>query len=241
MSQTFVPSASAFHSEVAQCPDTLSVGVVLQRAVEPIGFTASAAGAFVPARRGAQSVFFFQNWPTDWLELYQRENFVNHDFTVAEARTVIAPFFWSEVLARRKLTLREQRVIDMAFDRGWTDGFNVPFHGPGGYFGLLVLAGHPSSLSIELRQHLILLALSAHERCRALTPGLSVLELEAKLTSRELECLRWVAAGLSDAQTGKQLGLSSRTVKDYLDNARRKIDAQTRAQAIAILASVGLI
>ena len=104
MSQTFVPSASAFHSEVAQCPDTLSVGVVLQRAVEPIGFTASAAGAFVPARRGAQSVFFFQNWPTDWLELYQRENFVNHDFTVAEARTVIAPFFWSEVLARRKLT-----------------------------------------------------------------------------------------------------------------------------------------
>jgi DNA-binding CsgD family transcriptional regulator len=55
------------------------------------------------------------------------------------------------------------------------------------------------------------------------------------LTARELECLREVGAGKSDREIGTTLGISRTTVKYYLERARLKLGARTRAQAYARL------
>ena len=53
------------------------------------------------------------------------------------------------------------------------------------------------------------------------------------LTAREIECLRWSAAGKSSDEIGIILAISSHTVISYLKSAMRKLDAVNRMQAIA--------
>jgi len=61
------------------------------------------------------------------------------------------------------------------------------------------------------------------------------------LSSRELDCLRWAAAGKSSEEIALILSLSSHTVNEYLKQAMRKLDAVTRIQAVAAACRLGLI
>jgi len=52
-----------------------------------------------------------------------------------------------------------------------------------------------------------------------------------RLTRREAEVLRWVAAGKSDAQIGAILGISARTVQKHLEHAYQKLGVENRTAA----------
>ncbi|WP_113447582.1 LuxR C-terminal-related transcriptional regulator [Rhizobium cremeum] len=54
-----------------------------------------------------------------------------------------------------------------------------------------------------------------------------------KLSARELECLRWSAAGKSSDEIAIILNISSHTVVSYLKSAMRKLDSVNRMQAVA--------
>ena len=54
-----------------------------------------------------------------------------------------------------------------------------------------------------------------------------------KLSAREIECLRWAAAGKSSEEIAIILGISVYTVSSYFKTATRKLDAVNRMQAIA--------
>lgn len=60
-------------------------------------------------------------------------------------------------------------------------------------------------------------------------------------TPREKDCLRWVAQGQSNADIAERLDVSVRTAKFHVENAMKKIDAKTRAEAVAIALTRGLI
>jgi DNA-binding NarL/FixJ family response regulator len=62
----------------------------------------------------------------------------------------------------------------------------------------------------------------------------------AVLTSRELDVLRLVAAGLSDAEAAAQLFLSVRTVNAHLRSVYRKLGVRSRAAAGRVAAEKGL-
>ena len=52
-----------------------------------------------------------------------------------------------------------------------------------------------------------------------------------RLTPREAEVVRWVAAGKSDAQIGAILGISARTVQKHLQRAYEKLGVESRTAA----------
>lgn len=54
-----------------------------------------------------------------------------------------------------------------------------------------------------------------------------------KLSAREIECLRWSAAGKSSDEIAIILNISSHTVVSYLKSAMRKLEAVNRMQAVA--------
>ena len=58
---------------------------------------------------------------------------------------------------------------------------------------------------------------------------------DGRLTARERDVLTWVADGKSDWEISVILGLSQTTVRFHVDNARRKLGAVNRAQAVALL------
>jgi len=61
------------------------------------------------------------------------------------------------------------------------------------------------------------------------------------LTAREQEILRWVGKGKSSWQISMTLSISEATVKFHIKNILRKLDASTRAQAVAFAMQRGYI
>jgi LuxR family quorum sensing-dependent transcriptional regulator len=84
-----------------------------------------------------------------------------------------------------------------------------------------------------------MISLLTHERCQGLSP-FAQLDKNSDLTTRELECLRWVAAGKTDWEISVILSISSATVRFHIDRARVKLGASTRSQAVARVALLGL-
>ncbi len=63
----------------------------------------------------------------------------------------------------------------------------------------------------------------------------------AGLSRRELEVLKLVAAGDSNGEIARRLGLSPHTVERHVANIYRKIDARGRADATAFAVRHGLV
>src|SRR6516164_4269948 len=62
-----------------------------------------------------------------------------------------------------------------------------------------------------------------------------------QLNDREVETLTWVARGKTSAEIAEILGLTKRTVDFHIDNARTKLGAATRTQAVIKAATGRLI
>jgi len=62
-----------------------------------------------------------------------------------------------------------------------------------------------------------------------------------KLTPREVDVMTWTARGKTRAEISVILSISEETVKDYITNACRKLDAVNKTQAAAKALVFGLI
>lgn len=62
-----------------------------------------------------------------------------------------------------------------------------------------------------------------------------------KLTRRECECLLWLSKGLRTKEISELLNLSDCTVSFHINNAKTKLCAHTREQAVARAVVLGLI
>jgi len=72
-------------------------------------------------------------------------------------------------------------------------------------------------------------------------PAVGTSEVLDKLTPRELEVLTLIAAGLSNAEIGDQLGVAVGTVKTHVNALLAKIGARDRVQATIIAYDLGLV
>jgi len=68
-----------------------------------------------------------------------------------------------------------------------------------------------------------------------------VQEKPPTLTRREREVLTFVADGFSDKETARHFGTSVKTVATQVQSAVRKLDAHSRAHAVAMLIRTGVI
>lgn len=66
------------------------------------------------------------------------------------------------------------------------------------------------------------------------------LDMEVKLTSRELEILRWTCEGKTAYEVGVILSISERTVNFHVNNVLKKLAATNKVQAVVKAVSMGL-
>jgi DNA-binding CsgD family transcriptional regulator len=71
--------------------------------------------------------------------------------------------------------------------------------------------------------------------------GARAAALGLRVSGRESQVLRWVAAGKSDWEIGKILRISEKTVNFHVQNAKRKLGVGTRPQAVVAAMREGLI
>jgi DNA-binding CsgD family transcriptional regulator len=74
----------------------------------------------------------------------------------------------------------------------------------------------------------------ATQRRNALTTGIM-------LSKREVECLRWAAAGKTNDEIATILGLKRTTIRFHTGRAAAKLDAVNRDQALYRAAQLGFL
>ena len=62
-----------------------------------------------------------------------------------------------------------------------------------------------------------------------------------KLSNREREILRLVAIGHTSGEIGTRLGISAQTVNSHIKNVYRKLHVRTRAQAVTLASTYGIL
>jgi DNA-binding CsgD family transcriptional regulator len=163
------------------------------------------------------------------LELFDTQRpFANHPFTV-RAQGSDKPFVMSRV--RRELGVdSESWWAGLPPHMRNLDGIVVPVHVDGELAWYSGFAGPDPDLSQRTLSVMSAAVYAGHARFRELLDDKTP---RSPLTSREAECLRWVAEGKTDVEVGKILHISPRTVRFHINNAKIKLGVATRIQAVA--------
>jgi LuxR family transcriptional regulator, quorum-sensing system regulator BjaR1 len=202
-----------------------------------LGFTNATCMRVPEAGETLDSCFLVTPFLPDWSRHYDEQGYIKSDPIVRELFLSYQPFSWSEVMARREIGTAERQIMGECAAAGMRDGFVVPIYQAGGYTGLVSLAGEEPMITEESRRGLALASIYLHNKMT------NLLRQEAQsrfdLTERELECLRWAAAGKSDWEIGQILSISSKTVNYHIENAKRKFRVATRVQAIVAAMRLG--
>jgi len=231
-----------FCQAIVSCATLEAVQRTFRHEIARHGFSTSALREVVAAPGGSESRFLFRDWPGRWHGKFKRMRLGSDNFAVTEARRRTTPFTWRDIRKARAFSPGEERTWGALCDFGWRDGFVVPTHGPRGSLATVGMGTVERDVYFSPAQRLRLqmIALAVHERARVLSGAIAVEPPCNTLTARELECLRWVADGKTDWEISMILSISSATVKFHLDRARVKLNAVTRAQAVARLVLSGL-
>lgn len=186
----------------------------------------------------ADDPFLLLTWPRAWLELYAREGFAREDAVVAAAGRATAPFTWRELQARQPGA--SARIFAAAATFGWVDGFLVPIRSaasPGRLAVASLAMTAPVGDDPAERRHLARVCELAFERAAALAGTARAVAL----TGREREVMGLVARGSSDRDIAVALGFAVATARFHVEQAKRKLGAKTRSQAVALAVARGLI
>lgn len=195
------------------------------------------AGAFgfkhaVVLRAGAGGARFATIHGTlqaDVAEAFAQAGFVGNEKLAKHILGAPHPFA-ADALPQSLLSTAEQDALTMARRAlGVEFGLVVPVHPQGAGAGALLLAGEKPAMTPIVRSALHFLAQLAFARASALEEN-----RESDLLSpREAECLRLSAHGNTDGDIGRKLGISARTARFHIENAKKKLGVATRVQAVA--------
>lgn len=219
----------------------MAAGLVLRQALQPLGLCGFFAGSFpsspaLPAARvvaGARRYAQFS--PPGWLDEYHRQKLDHGNPVIFAPARRVSPFRWSDPGFPE---LASWRGLDLAQEMGIEDGLAVPCHEPGGRVGVVSLGFERLDLAPHETRIVALAAVLTHERMVGLAGEPA--PLLHGLSQRERDCLAYVADGFSDSEIAGKLRLAQSTVHSHVENAKRKLGARSRAQAVARLFGNGL-
>lgn len=188
-------------------------------------------------------------WPSDFVRRWVKGNMVLACPLNLPCRTLRRPFCWSldaenlgldgSLPLPRPFTATGQQALSMLRQMGVRSGILVPVHQPGGRTGFVSwVSDQPLEATRQsaerLGAELFFIAHAFLERIDSMLagddgppPG------DCTLTDRERECLAWVARGKTDGEIGIIIDRSPETARFHVRNAIAKLDASSRAHAVA--------
>lgn len=220
--------------EFAQAADGIGsveqLNARLAAALKPLGITTLSANLIsMPGGRFSPRILFGERW-RHWSDHYVRSALHQEDPAVRMLREQVRPFTWGEALARYRSSGAE-RVMDACRDHtGCGEGFVVPVRDTDGVLLSAAFSGPDLELDPETRQALHLAGYYYVVRGREILQGVE-LDPHCLLTPRQAECLRWVHAGKTDDEIAVLLGVSTNTVHNHVEAAKRALNTSKRSRA----------
>jgi LuxR family quorum-sensing system transcriptional regulator CciR len=222
----------AFAAEARRCRTDGDLRRLLDDVTRELGFRYFALLHHASLRWGAAPTIRIDNYPGDWeQELIARDLVADDPVHHASVRTNVG-FQWSELGRLLPLSRRQHRILRSSRGFGLGEGFTIPANVPGEPSGSCSFATRAGQ---RLPEHRLLCAelIGAH----AFGAARRIHDYPARashphLSRRELECLRWVAAGKTDWEIAAILGLSPETAHQYVKHARGVYDVVSRTQLV---------
>lgn len=183
------------------------------------------------------------NYPVAWVSHYLLNDYVRIDPVLQMAEQIAGPFCWTAITPRADQLEMMKQAARHGLGR---TGFSVRHVDAIGRRSVLSFNAQTARggdswepYLAEMREGLILLARQLHHM--ALAEIYKDGEPQPHLSPREIECLKWTAEGKTHTEIAIILDLSDYTVRDYLKEARLKLDCVTLAQSVSKAAALGLI
>jgi LuxR family quorum sensing-dependent transcriptional regulator len=171
-------------------------------------------------------------WPDQWVNQWYSHKYVSIDPVVNQLLARNESVRWSETRGANDGV--GARVLDEATEFRLKDGFAFPVYNREGFVVAISMATEHYELGKQDEACLHLASLYFHARLERLRAENTPLRRGPRLTPRERECLSWVAAGKTDWEISQILSIAEQTAHEYVQNALIKLNATTRAQAVAI-------
>jgi LuxR family transcriptional regulator len=186
-----------------------------------------------------------RNFPNGWEDGWKQ--FMTVDPYYRECFNGTLPIDWNDVQASEGLIPSQRAACAYLGDFGLSRGTTVPVHLPFGRFAVMSAIVDRSCANwddIRDRSREPLFRLM-----HIFTKMIHDMKLEdqiqvvgtARLTPREIECLRWASAGKTSGEISIILDRSLETVRLHIKNAIAKLNATNRSQAVAKAVHLGLI
>lgn len=121
------------------------------------------------------------------------------------------------------------------------DGIKAAEAWSAGARGLILRDGSPQRIGSALTALTQGLTVLDPELTPGLPGGRSLPGESVQLTPRELETVRLLASGLTNKAMADRMGISENTVKFHVNGVLGKLNAQSRTEAVAQAARMGLI
>lgn len=211
----------------------------IKEAGRKLGFDYVCYGIRVAMPMAPPQVLILENYRKGWIQRYESKRYVEVDPTVAHAISSQAPLVWEDVEDTAPEFWEDARGHDLR--HGWAQS---TLDGTGTTGLLTVARGSEQLRRTELdqkEQQLRWLAGLAHLALLHRLRGDLRVHQGKQLSAREIEVLKWAAAGKTVDETGDILSVSCDTVKFHLKNASRKLNCVNKTQAAVHAAMLGLL
>lgn len=190
-------------------------------------------------RDGRATAALISTYPTLWTKRYLNEHYERLDPVIVQAHDRIEPFMWGFEAVGPVISQAQAQLFDEAAMFGIRCGFTIPIRDGRGPIAAVTFASdrrhRDFQKTIRVNQRVLqLMSICLHSYARRKFYSEETVN-GAKLSPRELECLRWAAHGKSAWDIATILGIAERTVVFHFENAKHKMNVRTLRQAIAIL------
>ncbi|WP_226383439.1 LuxR family transcriptional regulator [Burkholderia mayonis] len=218
---------------------------ILSRIAARLGFDYFFYGTLSDMDKQESPVKTISNYPTAWQEKYKSSGYIRIDPIVQHCGHRLIPLQWHDGICHS----REQRnFMEDARGHGLVAGASFPVHSRHGEVSVLSLAsrsaGQTTSLSAKHAPTTFAQGALAAAFVREGMERISNRpdhEPSAPLTHRELECLKWIAAGKSSWEIAMILGISENGVLYHVKKLMAKFDVQSRHLAVLKAMASGVV
>jgi len=209
-----------------------------------LGFERTLVALVVKPAIKLEDAFLRSNYAPEWRDTYDRNKLAYCDPTVAHCITRSTSLLWSPDIF---VSPQQKQMYEAASGYGLRSGVTLPIHGPKGELGTLCFVNdrNPGTVFRKDLDHALpdlsllrdIVFDTGVRFCTWPETGLPT----PKLTVRELECLKWTAAGKTTWEISKILHCSQSVVNFHITNLRDKLGAGSRRDAVVKALRLGLI
>lgn len=201
---------------------TLELGYDRFTMIQHIDFAGSLDGAVV-----------LSTFDIAWVRRVISRRYFHFDPVIATSHRYGAPFAWNRIPELIDLTRRQRRMFDEARRFGIVDGLTVPLHRPGQRLATCTFVSAESRI-VRLEQLAIaqVVASFAYQAALDLVRGNAEQSEPVPLTERQIDCITLSAAGKTDWEIGRILGISESTAHSHMMRAMKRYGVFNRQQLI---------